>query len=115
MTMPVQTTVEPDEAEVEEVRCSETGVPLPSIPAWYANVNVKFISQQAAKKHGAINPALLPDADSRTPALDSEGEAEPAALDSEGEAEPALDEIELDEIELDDADIADEADSADEA
>ena len=97
MTMPVQTTVEPDEAPVEEVRCSETLVPLPSIPAWYANVNVKFISQEAARKRGAINPALLPDADAR-----------PSALEADAESEPALEEIELEEIELDDPEAAEE-------
>lgn len=95
MTMPVQATVEPDEAPVEEVRCAETGVPISSIPSWYANVNVKFISQQAAKKHGTLNPALAEDA-ARTPTLDAE------------EAEPAIEEVELEEIELEDEAAEDE-------
>ncbi len=86
MTMPVQTTVEPDEAPVEEVRCAETSVPLPSIPSWYADVNVKFISQQAARKHNALNPTLLAEDAGRLPTVDSE------------EAEPAIEEIELEEI-----------------
>ena len=86
MTLP---TMIEDERPVEEVRCAETGVPLTAIPAWYATVNVKFVSNAAKKASANYNALLAGDAEARGGAVD-------------GEAEPALDEIEIDELELDD-------------
>ena len=42
-----------DEQEVREVRCSVTGIPIPSIPNWYAHVNVNFVSDHARSKSSA--------------------------------------------------------------
>ncbi len=42
---------------VLEVRCSETGKPMPKIPQWLANVNVKFVSDEAKQRH---SPAMIP-------------------------------------------------------
>jgi hypothetical protein len=78
MTMPTTTPTEPDERPVEEVHCAESNVPLPSIPAWYATVDVKFVSNNV-RKSNALTAGLL-------------GETEtPRAADAEAEAEPALD------------------------
>jgi hypothetical protein len=41
------------DAEVREVVCSETGKPMPKIPLWMADVNVKFVSDEARQKHSA--------------------------------------------------------------
>jgi len=94
MTMPSATTatpaIEQDERPVEEVRCSESGVPLPSIPAWYATVDVKFVSN-SVRKSNALTAGLLNEAD-----------APRAAAETDAELEPALDEIDVDDIELED-------------
>ena len=37
--------------EVREVVCSETGKPISKIPAWMAEVNVKFVSNEARQRH----------------------------------------------------------------
>ena len=42
-----------DEQEVKEVRCSVTGIPIPTIPNWYAHVNTNFVSDHARSKSGA--------------------------------------------------------------
>jgi hypothetical protein len=39
------------DAEVREVVCSETGKPMPKIPLWMADVNVKFVSDEARQRH----------------------------------------------------------------
>jgi hypothetical protein len=39
------------DVEVREVVCSETGKPMPKIPLWMADVNVKFVSDEARQKH----------------------------------------------------------------
>jgi hypothetical protein len=44
-------TLEENEVAIEEVRCSVTGMPIPSIPPWYANVKVNFVSEQGRKKN----------------------------------------------------------------
>src|SRR5690349_2216351 len=41
------------DSEVREVVCSETGKPMPKIPLWMADVNVKFVSDEARQKHSA--------------------------------------------------------------
>lgn len=87
-------TAEPDEKVVTEVHCAETGLPIPAIPAWYATVNVKFVSEIARQKSArAAAPLDLTDPD-----------AQPAALEGEADPEMALDEIEIDDIEIDEAD-----------
>ena len=53
--MPKETIeTEADEKEVQEVRCNLTGVPIPSVPNWYASVRVKFVSDHARLKSGAL-------------------------------------------------------------
>jgi hypothetical protein len=42
-----------DEQEVKEVRCSVTGIPITTIPNWYAQVNVNFVSDHARSKSSA--------------------------------------------------------------
>ena len=42
-----------DEHEVKEVRCSVTGIPISTIPNWYAHVNVNFVSDHARSKSSA--------------------------------------------------------------
>ncbi|WP_309693820.1 hypothetical protein [Armatimonas sp.] len=42
-----------DEQEVKEVRCSVTGIPISTIPNWYAQVNVNFVSDHARSKSSA--------------------------------------------------------------
>lgn len=88
------TTIDPDERIVEEVHCIYTGAPIPAIPSWYANVNVRFFCEAAKAKSPALAAAVPLDA-----ALPS------SALDADGDVEPALDEIDDAELELDDADL----------
>ncbi|MDX1931665.1 MAG: hypothetical protein SFU56_03585 [Capsulimonadales bacterium] len=83
MTLP---TMIEDERPVEEVRCAETGVPLSAIPAWYATVNVKFVSNAAKKAAASYNNMVASELEGRAPI--------------DGEAEPALEDIEIDELEL---------------
>jgi hypothetical protein len=45
--------IDVDEQEVKEVRCSTTGIPISTIPNWYAQVNVKFVSDHARSKSSA--------------------------------------------------------------
>lgn len=45
--------VDDDERPVEEVRCTYTGVPITTIPAWYAGVKVKFFSEASRKATAA--------------------------------------------------------------
>lgn len=96
MTFPaLAANVEPDERVVEEVHCSECGLPIPTIPNWYANVHVKFTCDLCRQKSPRLAASMVAaEADS---ARSSSGEGD-------GEIEPALDEIEVDDIEMDDAD-----------
>ena len=94
----------PDERIVEEVHCSECGVPIPAIPGWYANVNVRFTCDTCRQKSPKLAAPVPPvDADSPRAAL-ADGE-------TEGD-EPALDDIDVDDIELDEADADVEPDAA---
>lgn len=88
--------VEVDENEVAEVRCSESGVPLPTIPSWYANVRVKFISEAVRQKsqRTMILPASLAEVDRRT-AVVADGDEDADA------AEPALDDEVVDDLVID--------------
>ena len=106
LTKPTTTatsTVDPEERPVEEVHCCYTGVPIPAIPSWYANVKVNFYSE-AAKKSAGIGLPSISD-------LDSTRLRESAVEGEEGEeSEIGEDEIELDDIEID----MDDNDSIDE-
>lgn len=86
-----------DEEDVQEVRCQVTGVPIPSVPSWYASVRVKFVSDHG---RGKSTPVLrIPEA------------AEIEAEESDASNEISLEDVEEDlvvediEIELDDADV----------
>lgn len=91
-TTTATTTIDPDERPVEEVHCYFTGVPIPAIPSWYANVKVKFYSDVAKKNAGIGLPALSD--------LDSTRLRE-SAVDGEENEDGNEDEIELDDIEID--------------
>ncbi len=41
------------DVEVREVVCYETGKPMPKIPAWMAEIKVKFVSDEARQRHPA--------------------------------------------------------------
>lgn len=95
MTFPaLAANVEPDERVVEEVHCSECGLPISTIPNWYANVHVKFTCDLCRQKSPRLAAAVV--------AADVDVRA--TAQEGDGEIEPALDEIEVDDIEIDDAD-----------
>jgi hypothetical protein len=95
MTFPaLAANVEPDERVVEEVHCSECGLPISTIPNWYANVHVKFTCDLCRQKSPRLAAAVTA----------TETEAARASQDGDGEIEPAIDEIEVDDIEIDDAD-----------
>ena len=101
-------TEEAIEADVQEVRCTVTGVPLPSIPAWYAGVQVKFISdavRQRATRTGdlaAPPAAAVVEPPPRGAVLaDDEEAADTTLLDA--------DEVEADDV-VDVVDVVDEAD-----
>lgn len=92
------------EEDVQEVRCSVTGVPLPSIPAWYAGVRVNFISDavrqrstRASETAVAAAPSPVVETTSRSPAL--------LAGDEDG-VDPTL----LEEADIETDDIVDEVD-----
>lgn len=93
---PIET--DADELEVQDVRCSVTGVPIPAIPHWYARVKVNFVSDHARGK-GAPVPVA--------PGEDEESEEE-----SEEATEVSLEDVDEDlvaeemEIEIGD-DVAD--------
>ena len=93
---PIET--EADEQEVQDVRCSVTGVPIPTIPHWYAKVKVNFVSD-----HGRGKSAPAPAA----PGADEEAEEE-----TEETTEVSLEDVDEDlvaeemEIEIGD-DVAD--------
>jgi hypothetical protein len=85
-----------DEHEVKEVRCSITGIPISSIPNWYANVNVNFVSDHSRSKTSAA--AAQANA-IRLAELEAEGEEEEAERD-----EISLSELEEEELSVDDID-----------
>src|SRR3981081_1954084 len=47
------------DVDVREVGCSETGKPMAKIPLWMADVQVKFISDEAKQKHPSTGLAAL--------------------------------------------------------
>ncbi len=100
MTKDNETLADPDERVVEEVHCCYTGSSIPSIPSWYARVNVRFFSDAARAKHG---PLL-------TPGVQDIAGVNGIKDDSiDPDADPSLD-VDLDDIELDIDDDTDEAD-----
>lgn len=85
------------EEDVREVRCAVTGVPLPSIPAWYAGTRVKFISdavrQRSTRSSDIAAPAAADPVD-ESPSrglLVEEEEATDTTLLEEGEDEAEAD------------------------
>ena len=97
------TVVEPDEKVVEEVHCVECNAPIPAIPAWYAQVRVKFTCDTCRQKSPRLAAALP------TAALGTERVA--AVAD---DVEPGLDDVALDPEIADDLDV-DEPDTDDTA
>ena len=88
-----------DERPVAEVRCIYTGVPITSIPAWYAGVKVKFFSDASRKGTvSAVSPAeleagrLIPDGETEEDGADLDADLElddvELGLDDAEEAEP---------------------------
>lgn len=98
MNRNLSSAAEQDEQVVTEVHCAESGLPIPSIPAWYATVNVKFVSEAYRQK----SP--------RAAAPVDYAETEPArgALENDGEMEIPMDEIEIDDMEMDESEDASE-------
>jgi hypothetical protein len=94
MTVPATTREIQDERIVEEVHCTECNVPIPSIPGWYASVNVRFTCDACRQKSGRSIAALAP----------PEVETSRSSSDGDSDNDPALDEIDDADIELDDAD-----------
>ena len=72
------TVVDPDEKVVEEVHCVDCGAPIPAIPAWYAQVRVRFTCdtcRQKSPRLSALPTTLTPErvvagADDVEPGLD---------------------------------------------
>jgi len=98
---------DPDERVVEEVHCCYTNTPIPSIPSWYARVNVRFFSDAARAKHG---PLL-------TPGVQDIAGVNGIGVKEDGidpDADPSLD-VDLDDIELDIEDDAEETEDSVEA
>ena len=93
------------EEDVQEVRCSVTGVPLPSIPAWYAGVRVNFISD--AVRQRSTRATEVPAAVAASPVVETSARSSSSLLagDEDG-ADPAL----LEEADIETDDIVDEVD-----
>lgn len=87
------------DVEVREVVCSETGKPMPKIPLWMADVNVKFVSEEARQKHTSSH-GVMEDVPSRLYDIAEDEESK----EKEEDIEDTIDEdIEIeDEIEPDD-------------
>ncbi len=96
-----------EEADVREVRCSVSGMPIPTIPLWYADVKVKFVSDAARTRSGAtrLAEAVVEEADEEEEAEDSDSEI--SLEDAEGEL--AVEDIDID---IDDATEEDSDDDA---
>jgi len=96
--MSVATVNEPrDERIVEEAHCTDCGVPITSIPGWYASVNVRFTCDSCRQKAGRSTAHAAPELD--LPRATSGGVADP---ETEA-AEPAIDEIDDVDLEIEDA------------
>lgn len=87
--------LEVDELEVKEVRCAQTGIPIAAIPNWYANVNVKFVSDHARSKSGGT-ASYLRIAELNEPDPDEPSDPAEISLDEIDEDLTVDDEIEID-------------------
>lgn len=89
------------DVEVREVVCSETGKPMPKIPLWMADVNVKFVSDEARQKHSSSHGVI----DEAPPRIfDVEEEVKETDDDAESAEEAEMDieeELDTEEIEED--------------
>jgi hypothetical protein len=86
--------------EVREVVCSETGKPMPKIPLWIADVNVKFVSDEARQKHSSSH-GVIDEPAARLYDVDDEETKEPD-VDADETVEPDIeieDDLDADEIE----------------
>jgi hypothetical protein len=95
-----------DEHDVQEVRCSVSGMPIPAIPLWYADVKVNFVSDAARSKTGMTT--------GRTADLvEEEEEEEEEAEDGDISLEDVDQDIAADEVEMDLGDAPEEAPAED--
>jgi hypothetical protein len=94
---------EPIEQNVEEVHCVDCGVPMPSIPGWYAGVNVRFSCDACRQKSPRLNALPAVDSAPLRSAVVADTDAEPILEDADLEAD-AVEDIDVD---VDDSDIAD--------
>ncbi len=100
--------VDPDEKQVEEVRCSECNKPISAIPNWYAQVRVNFTCDACRQKSPRLATAPVTFASSGAAVV----AATPAAAD---DPEAALDpEADVEDLDLGEEAEADEADEAEE-
>jgi hypothetical protein len=88
--------IEENEIPIEEVRCSVTGMPISSIPAWYATVKVNFVSEQGRKKNAIEQGIPL----ELTPEVDPESLLDRTASDYE-DMEIEEDDVEIGDIGVD--------------
>jgi hypothetical protein len=80
-----------EERDVHEVRCSVSGMPIPAIPLWYADVRVRFVSDAARTRSGAVRLAeVVEEEEEETEEPDAE-----LALEDTGE-ELVGDDMEID-------------------
>jgi hypothetical protein len=95
-----------DEHDVQEVRCSVSGMPIPAIPLWYADVKVNFVSDAARSKTGMTT--------GRTADLvEEEDEEEEETEDGEISLEDVDEDIAADDVEMDLGDTPEDAASED--
>lgn len=115
MTAATVETTDQDERAVEEVHCIECGVPMSSIPGWYAGVRVKFSCDACRQRRPTLTapvPVAL-DADLKDGGLaavsdvlaDPDGEEEG---DGEVEVDADLATV-VDDTEVEEAEAADAA------
>ncbi len=83
-----------EERDVHEVRCSVSGMPIPAIPLWYADVRVRFVSDASRTRSGAARLAEVAEEE-------PEEEEETEEPDAELSLEDASEELVIDGIELD--------------
>lgn len=94
-----------EEHDVQEVRCSVSGMPIPAIPLWYADVKVNFVSDAARTKTGMTT--------GRTADLVEEEEEETEDAEGDISLEDVDEEIAADEVEMDLGDSSEEAPAED--
>jgi hypothetical protein len=107
MTKETVDLLDADELEVKEVRCSVTGIPISTIPTWYAHVNVNFVSDHARSKSStaAANRLLLAELENDSDDEEAEGN------------EISIGDLDEDDLSVDDIagiDLGDEAEESEE-